>query len=64
MKTKQIIKEGKIYNRLIFTKAEYQDKKIKMILKKRFGNKKPDARRNGEVIFDFEMKNMKKRNGG
>ena len=54
MKTKRIIKEGKFYNRLILSKIEYQDKKIKMVLKKKFGNKKPDTIRNGEVIFDFE----------
>lgn len=54
MKTKQIIKDGKIYNRLILTSNEYKDKKVRMVLKKKFENKKPDTKRNGEVIFDFE----------
>lgn len=57
MKTKVIIKNGKVYNRLIFTRNEYHDKKVKLVLKKKFGNKKPDVIRNGEVIFDFEEEN-------
>ena len=60
MKTKKIIKDGKIYNRLILTKHEYEDKKVRMVLKKKFGNKKPDMKRNGEIIFDFKEDNNEK----